>query len=1047
MRDIINPIYEYVVNFSQMNLKSEYFFLCFFLRNSHAVHIHMVFYMEYQSKGVSIMLILSQIVKNYKLGDTEVQALKGVSLSFRKHEFVAILGHSGCGKTTLLNIIGGLDRYTSGDLSIRGKSTKAFKDGDWDAYRNHSVGFVFQSYQLISHQTVLKNVELALTLSGVSKAERKRRAIEALERVGLGDQLQKKPAQMSGGQMQRVAIARALVNDPDIILADEPTGALDSETSVQVMDVLREISGEKLIIMVTHNPELAEQYATRIVRLLDGKVTDDSDPWDPELEPEEADRTEGNPFVLPTEKKSEKKPAMSLLTALGLSWNNLLTKKGRTLLTAFAGSIGIIGIALILSLSNGIQNYIDRVQEDALSTYPLTITGETMDMSSLVSTIAQQRSGESKHELDAVYSSTVMSDLVDSMMNMQLRANDLSSFLTYLESEESGAGEHISSISRDYGTTLYVYSNDTTEGLTAVNPSPLYETMMGTFYNTDTLSSMSASFTGMYSGGLDIWSPLLDNEELMNTQYDVIAGHWPTSSHEIVLIVDKNNEINDLYLYSLGIKDQSEVQELMNARFSGKDLNAKVESWSYDELLAMEFKVILPTDCYEKDAETGLWIDRSGDEAYMKSVVDRSETLQVVGIIRPSEEASAAAVSGAVGYRSDLANWYLDSIADSELVKAQQASPDTDIFTGLPFDDGTYQEPDTAEKASLFRQWIGEQSAIAQAAIYSEIASTPSEEELQAMAAASLEGLTREDIVEQMIPAAAAEMQVPEETLRQYLGAMSDEELYAAMMTAATEKLAAAYAATASEGLEALSTAELVNLLNGQLSVMDDKALSKLYDKYVPSPISDSTLQENLQMVGYNDRSQPSTVSIYAPTFEDKDAIVAIIESYNQKMEESGQDDKVIRYTDYVGLLMSSITTIINAISYVLVAFVSISLVVSSIMIGIITYISVLERTREIGILRAMGASKRDIARVFNAETAIVGFAAGFLGILVTVLLNIPISLIVQKLTDIPYLRSLLPPLAGAILVVISIVLTLIAGLIPSRVAAKKDPVEALRTE
>ena len=984
------------------------------------------------------MLILSDIVKDYRLGDSTVHALRGVSLRFRESEFVAILGHSGCGKTTLLNIIGGLDRYTSGDLQINGKSTKDFTDGDWDAYRNHSIGFVFQSYQLISHQTVLRNVELALTLSGVGKAERRQRAIAALEQVGLGDQLHKKPAQMSGGQMQRVAIARALVNDPDIVLADEPTGALDTETSVQIMEILKEISKTKLVVMVTHNPDLADQYATRTVRLLDGLVTDDTNPCTGE-EPEET--------AAAAQVKKQRKPSMSFATALGLSWTNLLTKKGRTLLTAFAGSIGIIGIALILSLSNGIQNYIDRVQEDALSTYPLTITSATADMSGMITALSEQNSGEAQHELDAVYSSTVMSDLVDSMLNMEFRANDLAAFLDWMESEESGAMEHIGSVSKDYGTTLRVYGSDTADGVMAVNPSPLFDTIMGTFYNTDTLTGM-AGFGGMISGGLDIWQPLLDDPELMETQYDVIAGHWPEKYDEVVLIVDENNEINDVYLYSLGIKDQSEIETLMNARLmEGESLNAKVESWSYDELLRLEYRVVLPTDYYDYDEEAGVWVDKSADEAFLKAAVENGMPLRVVGILRPSENASAAALSGAVAYRSDLAMWYLDAIERSAVVQQQLDHPETDVFTNLPFDDGTFVGPTDAEKAADFLAWAKELTALEQANIYAEIAATPSDEALEALVAEQMQGLTREIVVEQMVPAAAAQMGASEEMVRQYLAGMSDEDLMAYVHDSMLEEMKASYAAASAAGLADLSSTELAGYFQMQLSVMGEAELAALYDRYMPPLVSDSTQDANLKTLGYNDRSQPSTVSIYAPTFEDKDAIVDLINAYNRRMEDEGREEKVIRYTDYVGLLMSSITTIINAISYVLVAFVSISLVVSSIMIGIITYISVLERIREIGILRAIGASKQDIARVFNAETVIVGFCAGAIGIIVTVLLNIPISLIVQKLTDIPYLHSSLPPVAGVILVAISVILTLIAGLIPSGVAAKKDPVEALRTE
>ncbi len=985
------------------------------------------------------MLTLTNIVKDYTLGGTVVHALKGVSLSFRKSEFVAILGQSGCGKTTLLNIIGGLDRYNSGDLAINGRSTKNFRDGDWDAYRNHSIGFVFQSYQLISHQTVLKNVELALTLSGVGKAERRQRAVAALEQVGLGDQLMKKPAQMSGGQMQRVAIARALVNDPEIVLADEPTGALDTETSVQIMEILKEISRTRLVIMVTHNPDLADTYATRIVRLLDGAVIGDTDPYDGVGE-------EDNPYDLSL-RGSRKKPAMSFFTALNLSWTNLLTKKGRTLLTAFAGSIGIIGIALILSLSNGIQNYIDRVQEDALSSYPLTITGETVDMSSMLTSLAEKRSGATEHELDAVYSSTVMSDMVDGMMNLSFRSNDLTSFLAFLNSEESGALEHISSITQDYGATLRIYASDTSKGVIPVNPSPVFELIMGTFYNTDAIGSLGAMGSA-FTSGMNIWQPLLQDEELMAAQYDVIAGHWPEKYDEVVLIVDKNNEVNDIYLYSLGIKDQEEMRQLLTSRLGGESLDAKVESWSYGDILSLEFRMVLPGDFYSYDEASGAWKDRSGDEDFVKALVESGTPLRVVGIIRPSDNASAAAVSGAIGYRWDLADKYLDMIDASAVVRAQLASPETDVFSGLPFDDGSYTPPSQAEKAEGFRTWAAGINPLEQAAIYASIASTPSEEDLRAIAETTLGGMSREDLIQQALPmASAAAMGASEDMVRQYLENRSDEEILGFLTEALVEQLRQTYAASASAGLENLSTSELSALFLQQLKLMDDRSLAALYDQYVPATVSDSSLELNLKALGYNDRSQPSVVSIYAATFEDKDAIVDIIREYNRRMSAEGHEEKVIRYTDYVGLLMSSITTIINAISYVLVAFVSISLIVSSIMIGIITYISVLERIREIGILRAIGASKKDIARVFNAETVIVGFCAGALGILVTVLLNIPISLIVQHLTGIPYLRSSLPPLAGLILVAISICLTLISGLIPSGVAARKDPVEALRTE
>ena len=984
------------------------------------------------------MLVLKGITKDYQAGDSTVHALKGLDLCFRQSEFVAVLGPSGCGKTTLLNIVGGLDRYTQGDLRIGGKSTVDFTDGDWDSYRNHSIGFVFQTYNLIPHQTVLRNVELALTLSGVGKAERRRRAAEALEKVGLGDQLHKKPNQMSGGQMQRVAIARALVNNPEILLADEPTGALDTETSVQIMEILKEISKDRLIIMVTHNPELAERYATRTIRLLDGTVLDDSDPYSAE---EEAQESAGKAV------ERQKKPAMSFGTALSLSLNNLMTKKARTILTAFAGSIGIIGIALILSLSNGIQNYIDRVQEDALSTYPLTITSETMDMSSMVTAMANSSSGTVQHELDKVYSNTILSDLADNMLNMSFRSNDLTSLLNWLDSEESGASQYISSISLDYNSTLQIYGEPGGDGsLYQVNPSPVMDSLMGTFYNADTLSSLG-SFGEMFSSGMDIWQELLNNEELMQTQYDVIAGRWPEQYDEVVLIVDPYNEINDIYLYSLGIKDPKEMEEQLSATISGEKINAVVQSWSYEELLAKTFRLVLPTDCFRYDESGDRWEDMRQDKDYMHQVVSDALPLRVVGIIRPSENASAAAVSGAVGYLSELSEYYLDAIAASDIVQQQLANESRDVIAGLPFDDGSIPEPADSEKAAEFLSWVSGLSNLEKANLYAAIASTPSEEEIAAMAKASLDAYSRDELVEVVVAAAAQQMGMSEDTVRGYFSAMEEAELREFLLEPTVEQLRASYAASAEEGLGSLSTDELVYMLDMQLSITDEAGLAGYYDRFVPPPFSSGSCKGNLNMLGYNDRSQPSVVNIYCATFEDKDELVELINQYNRDMEAAGQEDKVINFTDYVGLLMSSVTAIINAISYVLVAFVSISLVVSSIMIGIITYISVLERTKEIGILRSIGASKRDVARVFNAETLIVGFTAGFIGILLTVLLNIPISLIVQKLTDIPYLRSLLPGAAGVVLVIISMALTLIAGIIPSRVAAKKDPVVALRTE
>ena len=979
------------------------------------------------------MLVLQEITKDYTMGDTRVHALRGVSLAFREHEFVAVLGPSGCGKTTLLNLIGGLDRYTDGDLRIGGRSTAGFRDRDWDNYRNHSVGFVFQNYNLIPHQSVLGNVELALTLTGVSKGERQRRAKAALEKVGLGDQLTKRPNQMSGGQMQRAAIARALVNDPSILLADEPTGALDTENSLQVMELLKEVSRTRLVIMVTHNPELAEKYATRIVRLLDGKVTDDTDP----LTPEEEERER-------REKQSGRRPGMGFLTALSLSRNNLLTKKARTILTAFAGSIGIIGIALILSLSNGIQNYIDRVQEDTLSTYPLTITSETVDMGSMITALGEKRSENADHDLDRIYANTVFSDLADNMMNMSFRHNDLAAFLETLQ-EDPAVMEHVSSLRVSYGVTLPVYALAGENEVWQLNPSPVMDIIMGTFYNTGTLSSMSAFSSMSAQNSMDVWQELLDNPELLRTQYDVLAGRWPEALDEVVLIVDKRNELNEVYLYSLGVRDPEEARERLLASVAGETLDTETESWSYEELLDLRYRLVIPGDLYGPDPAGRGYTDITGDPEALRAAAENALELKVVGIVRPSENASAGALGGAVGYLPALTEYYLEKTGENALVRAQLAEPETDVFTGLPFPvPGQEAEEDIP---ALFRQWLTTAAPEDKAAVYAAVAEVPSDEELAAQAQAMVSAMSGEDIVEQLIQAAKGTMGMSEQALRTYFENMEEEELRGYLTAGLAEQLKQSYTAAAQGSAGALPEEELDRLLAERTAELGEDEILKLAERFLPPRYSDSTLADNLALLGYNDRSQPGSLSLYAASFEDKDAIVDFIQAYNRRMADEGQEDRVIRYTDYVGLLMSSITTILHAISYVLVAFVSISLVVSSIMIGIITYISVLERTREIGVLRSIGASKRDISRVFNAETLIVGFCAGVLGIAVTILLNLPISALVQHLTGIPYLRSSLPPLAGVILVIISMVLTLIAGLIPARIAAKKDPVEALRSE
>ena len=996
------------------------------------------------------MLRLTNITKTYPSGD--VAALRGVSIAFRPNEFVSILGPSGCGKTTLLNIIGGLDRYSSGELSVRGVPTTDFRDHDWDTYRNHSIGFVFQSYNLIPHQTVLANVELALTLSGVSRAERRKRAVDALEAVGLGDQLKKKPSQMSGGQMQRVAIARALVNDPDILLADEPTGALDSETSVQIMEILRKIAEKKLIIMVTHNPDLADQYSTRIIRLLDGRVISDSDPYSPEEEAEEVHA--------PSEADAGKtgKTSMSFGTAVSLSMNNLMTKKGRTFLTAFAGSIGIIGIASILSLSHGINLYIEKVQEDTLSTYPISIQQATVDMSSLMTSLMESREDKlESHEDGRVYSNVMMYDLMDTMMSADVRENNLTDFIRYIESEESGMSEYASTIMYGYSVPLHIYSTDTVNGVTQLNPSRMFESMMpGTGSAASGTVSSGTAMSGMASmgamgslmstsSGLSIWQEMIDNEELMAEQYDVIAGHWPTSYDEVVLVVDHNNEVNDVFLYALGFKDSEELKEMMSAVASGENFNAESTSWSYDEILEREFALVLPSDCFKK-RDDGTFEYMGENESFMKVKIDEALKLKIAGIVRPDPEAVAASLTGAIGYSSGLTDYILEKTAASDVVKAQLADETLDIMTGLKFDDGTAEIPTGAAMAPYIREEIAAMSSADRAAVYAKKAAALSDEDAAAQAGQQLASMPPEAVTEMIRTVMIEQSGMEAAAVEGYMASMSAEDLSATALSIVTAQVKAAYAAEIEAQLGTLSTDELAAQLDALLETLPDETVAENYAEYMPAWFSDSTYEANLRLFGYSDRTSPTSVNIYARTFEDKDMIAEIIAEYNRQCSENGREEDIINYTDYVALMMSSISTIINVISYVLIAFVSISLVVSSIMIGIITYISVLERTKEIGILRAIGASKKDISRVFNAETLIVGLTSGTIGIVVTLLLCIPANIIIKHLTDISNLAKL-PVAGGAALILISMTLTLIAGLIPAGFAAKKDPVEALRSE
>ena len=975
------------------------------------------------------MLSLKDIKKDYVVGDSTVSALKGVSIDFRENEFVSILGPSGCGKTTLLNIIGGLDRYTSGDLNINGKSTKDFKDCDWDSYRNHSIGFVFQSYNLIPHQTVLSNVELALTLSGVSKSERRERAVKALEQVGLGDQLHKKPNQMSGGQMQRVAIARALVNEPDILLADEPTGALDTETSVQIMELLKSISKDKLIIMVTHNPDLAMKYSSRIIKLLDGKVIDDSDPLDknvvepikkPEKEPTKADKKAAK------KERKKLKTSMSFLTALSLSRNNLMTKKARTLLTSFAGSIGIIGIALILSISNGVQLYIDQVQSDTLSSYPLQITKTTASIGEIMNTMAKKHEDSANHDKDKVYSQNAMGEMINTLME-ETKVNNLEKFKKYLD-DNSDLKDLTSDVQYTYATTLNVFT-ESDSGVMQVNPSTLLEDM-GYMSSTQTEAmSMGGSMGSMMGMGTNVWSEMIDNEELIDKQYDVIAGRLPEKYNEVVLVVDKNNEINDYVLYSLGLLDPSSLNGIVRRALAGENISVDSEQhvYTYDELLDLKFKVVPTPDFYKK--KDGVWEDMTGDESYMKKAVANGTEISVVGILRPDEDASSASISGAIGYRHDLMTYLIDEVDNSEIVKEQKANPDIDVFTGLKFktdeatsdtDGSSETVPDsTADTESKADKTADSSDTDKQAGL----AAGESSMEIP-------EGMTEEQYKALMEQSGASDTGELADMGMNAMGSMDMSAIQGGDMSSLTE--------TQKKYIASLSD-EQMELMKQMLKEQSDTNADQLANS---GNYSTSNYDNNMKTLGYSVVEDPDSINIYPVDFASKEKIIDLIDDYNNSV---GEEDK-IEYTDYVGLMMSSITSIINAISYVLIAFVAISLVVSSIMIGIITYISVLERTKEIGILRSIGASKKDISRVFNAETVIVGFVAGALGMIISYLLTIPINMIIAHLTDVP-IRASIPVSAAVILIAISVCLTLIAGLFPSRVAAKKDPVIALRTE
>ena len=974
-----------------------------------------------QEKGQN-MLQLRNIKKDYKVADTTVHALKGIDLEFRESEFVAILGHSGCGKTTLLNIVGGLDRFSGGDLIINGRSTKKFTDADWDAYRNHSIGFVFQSYNLIPHQTVLANVELALTISGVPRSERRRRAEDALRKVGLGDQLQKKPNQMSGGQMQRVAIARALVNNPDILLADEPTGALDTETSVQIMELLKEISKDRLIIMVTHNPELAEQYAGRIIRLKDGLITDDSDPY--------------HAGPVKARGRRMKRTSMGFVTALSLSLNNLMTKKARTLLTAFAGSIGIIGIALIMSLSNGIQNYIDKVQEDTLSSYPITIQAETVDMTGMMTSLMgiQAADAQNRHEKDAVYSSTIMYDLMNSMVSAEKETNNLRDFKAFLDANGGGIRDYISSVQYSYDLDMNLYAEDPDGNIVKTDIVQLLQETMSAIYGGN-YSSFFSTY-GQYYSIANVWQEMLPGEEdglvnpLLREQYDLLYGHWPESYDEAVLVVDDNNEISDLVLYALGLKSNSTVAEDMQSFLTAESVESRQERWSYEELCSKSFRYIFPADTFRiEDGET---VDLTAEQLGLKTLYRDGLEVRLVGIIRQNEDALSGMMTGAIGYTHALVEHIMREAETRDLVRRQLRNPEVDVFSGLPFlDENEALSKD--KKRDAARDYIAHATEAEIADLYVTYMCEPDEKTLNDMLDEQMEGMDRADIEKSVLD------YYPE--YRSMLEDLDDDTLFDSVRQMMVETVRTQYAAQMKALYEKLSDRQLA--ADFQLLSLNDDDYLWIYDNAMPPVYSTQTLKDTLKKLGYVDLDSPSAINLYASTFENKDAIAEAIEAYNDTVEEEDE----IHYTDMVALLMSSITTIINVISYVLIAFVGISLVVSSIMIGIITYISVLERTKEIGILRAIGASKRDISRVFNAETFIVGLAAGLIGILVTAVLNIPINIIVHDLTGIMSLKSSLPLIGAVFLVLISVILTFIAGLIPSGVAAKKDPVIALRSE
>ena len=1117
------------------------------------------------------MLELKNISKEYRTGAEVVRALRGIELAFRESEFVSILGPSGCGKTTMLNILGGLDQYTDGDLLIDGISTREYKDADWDAYRNDTIGFVFQSYNLISHQTVLSNVELALTLSGIPAEERKKRAIAALEQVGLGDQIYKKPAEMSGGQVQRVAIARALINDPDIILADEPTGALDTETSSQVMDILKKISENRLVIMVTHNPELAEQYSTRIVRLSDGRVISDTDPFVPAAVTDAAAAVAKNSGRA----RRRRNKSMSMATALQLSLNNLMTKKARTLLTAFAGSIGIIGIALILSVSHGFQQYIDKMEEDTLSSYPLTIQSETADMGSMITAFmanAQDTKGEDSG--DNIHEQRIMTDMLASV-----GTNDLAAFRKYLESNMDRIGGWFNAYDYSYGLTVNIYSTNMEYGPLRVSPGSIMQSYMSGF--------QQSNFSMMNN---DVFFQMMDNEKLLKSQYKTLAGRWPEKYNELLLVLDSEDQLNDYIVYTLGLRDPQELKDMINKVMNGEEVENTSDQleWTYDDFLGMEFALVHSCDTYKRNSSYDVWEDMTEDDAYMEDLIKRSEKLKITGIVCAKEGSSANAMDSGIGYLPSLTDHMIKYASESDIVKIQKLNKNVDVFSGKTFEDihnktseglgfedmisidenklkkalGGDIDPNAVQKeieeiamneikdlsknnsadkvaavnaatkagcskmidnlkeqaskdmenfridkestskALAASQDTGEHAQVvngllsgyaaflvgvydsSKATLYAKTIQSVAEgmnikmkdEQASALAAVYLEGKQLDaakvkevlpELTDEVAEAAAqnfnyATSQITPTRINQAvlegLPATVDAYVYSDEVQEVVTKYC--------QGIEMMQNAQVVGPALGkaaeavgkQFNVdpagiadaftmkMNEDEITRLITAYV-SGGQEASYDRNLRKLGYAELDKPDTMSFYLKDFESKEAFLKFIDDYNDDMQKAGEEDKVISYTDITGVLINSVKKITNAVSYVLIAFVAISLVVSSIMIGVITYISVLERTKEIGILRAIGASKKDISRIFNAETIIIGLCAGLIGIGVSLLLLIPINHILIGLTNISALKAVLPAAGGAALVLISIFLTFIAGLIPSGMAARKDPVVALRTE